>query len=159
VPEWNREDLAWLAGLFEGEGCITHRGDNREHYVLRLAMTDPDVVRRAYHIAGLGRLYYKPPNQPGHKDQLLWVVYPDGHVYALLVALWPWLGERRRRKAEEAITAFRDRVRRNLNDYQREQIVKDWRATGDSAAKVASRHGVSRSLAQMLIQPHRLPTM
>lgn len=41
----NRDDLVWLAGLLEGEGCFDlHRG---KYPRIRVGMTDRDVVGRA----------------------------------------------------------------------------------------------------------------
>jgi hypothetical protein len=59
------EEIAWAAGLFEGEGCISYiRPWGREPDIqAALAMTDEDVVRRFDEIVDRGRVYgpYHPP--------------------------------------------------------------------------------------------------
>lgn len=152
---WERESLAWLAGLFEGEGCITTAGKSNGLYVLRLAMTDFDVVERAAAVVGVGRLYDAPPGKPGDKPQRLWVVSKSADVQAVLAAIWPWLGERRRQRAREALVGHATYKPRNLSAFKRAEIVRDWQESGDVPRVVAHRHGVSRSLVQMLIQPLR----
>jgi hypothetical protein len=107
-----REDLAWAAGLFEGEGCV-HVGVRKSGtHVLRLvlSMTDRDVVERMGQIMSVGRVYEVPKHATwqGHwKTQYRWVVDRADHIQAALAMFWPWLGDRRRAKAREALAAFR----------------------------------------------------
>src|SRR5712691_1669149 len=51
----NREvEIAWAAGLFEGEGCFTQ---NRGRPVARLTTTDVDIVVRFAEAIGWGMIY------------------------------------------------------------------------------------------------------
>lgn len=109
--QWTRENLAWLAGLFEGEGSIVPIRDKRRphlgaRWALHLNMADVDVVKRAHELAGVGTFHVKKRGRTHWKTQFMWCVHKREHVYALLVAIWPWLGERRRARAREALLAF-----------------------------------------------------
>lgn len=76
------EEIAWAAGLFEGEGCITVSNGRP---VMRLNSTDADTPRRFCEIVGAGKVY-----GPYGIDAMLTVQL-----------LSPWFGERRRRTASQ----------------------------------------------------------
>lgn len=101
---WTRENLAWLAGLVEGEGTLIKIGGRPK---LAVQMTDQDVIRKAEFIAGMGRTYRCGRQQAHHKDSWKWQVGNHRHAMALMWALWPWLGERRRLRVQELSDAFR----------------------------------------------------
>lgn len=86
--------LAWLAGIIEGEGCITtkHRGA-REALLVRVKMTDEDVIQRVAHL--FGSSYHSiPPAQAGWKTQYSTEVTGKRAV-KLMEELSPLLGHRR----------------------------------------------------------------
>lgn len=108
---WSRENLAWAAGLFEGEGCITLSGKppSGKRVVLELGMTDEDVVKKFHAIVGVGHVGgpYHPSTRPNHhKPHWRWTVTGGRQAQAVLAALWPFLCLRRKAKAEEAIRFF-----------------------------------------------------
>lgn len=96
-----------MAGLFEGEGCI---GTTQNYCRLYLNMTDEDVVRRLHLLAGMGRVFGpyggEPVNGRPRKPYWAWTVRRETQAYALLVAIYPWLGQRRRGRARECIARF-----------------------------------------------------
>jgi hypothetical protein len=94
-------EIAWLAGLFEGEGHIgfTKKGKVK----LVLAMTDFDVVTKAHTIAGAGWLGVRRQAQNKWKDCLVWTVSRKSESVPLLEAMLPHLGERRTARALEAL--------------------------------------------------------
>lgn len=108
-----RTDIAWAAGLFEGEGTIGSYSSGRNgagqsitaH--LRLGMTDRDVVERFAQVVGFGAIHVRPPGTNGHKAIFAWQAYGFEKAQALTAMFWPWLGERRRAKARETIIATR----------------------------------------------------
>ena len=118
---WKREDLAWAAGLIEGEGCIyssmrsTGVRGGRAVWHLTVQMTDEDVLRRLAAVIGLGNVCgpykNKGDGKKAYKPIWSWTVSSRTHVYAVLVALWPWLGARRREKVREALAALPPVVR------------------------------------------------
>lgn len=94
-------DIAWAAGLFEGEGAICQ--DKKGRVRLSLKMTDFDCVRRFAEVVG-GRVYgpYSYESKDGYKRQpwLLW--HSDGTAPKVIIEqFWPWVLGRRRERAIE----------------------------------------------------------
>lgn len=86
------EEIAWVAGIVEGEGCITVR----KRYVqplINVNMTDVDIIQRLVEITGVGKVYgpYKGTNKPRWE----WKVQRINDCIELAKALLPWMGERR----------------------------------------------------------------
>ena len=100
---WSRENLAWMAGLFEGEGCINTRANGA--VILKMGMTDEDVVRKFHAMIGCGTvgnpIYHK--TMPHYKPHWDWQVSGSERVQAILAAFWVFLGDRRKSRAIEAI--------------------------------------------------------
>jgi hypothetical protein len=95
------EEIAWAAGLFEGEGTITH--SDGQLYV-RLGNTDQEVIRRFADVFPFGTLYgpYERHERDGYHRKPVWVWIARAE-YGLdaLAMMWPWLGSRRRGRAQE----------------------------------------------------------
>jgi hypothetical protein len=98
-------DLAWAAGVFEGEGtwCVT-KGRSAQAVV---AMRDRDVVERLAEIINFGsvREIKRAERNPKHSDIYAWGVYNGPQVRALIAMFMPYLGERRKVKALEILEA------------------------------------------------------
>lgn len=98
-------DVAWMAGIFEGEGSIGIRASSPRAEV---GMTDHDVMTHFFEIAGIGTL--KGPalrlNGKDHwKPVTRW--YCGGHdAIQFLQIIRPYLGARRRAKVDEAVDAW-----------------------------------------------------
>lgn len=93
-------ERAWAAGLFEGEGCLTHNGGADQLPKLVLVMSDEDSVWRFRAALNIGRVRMRPPSKPGYKHQYEWRLNGQACQVALAV-LWPGLGARRRARARE----------------------------------------------------------
>lgn len=95
-------DRAWAAGLFEGEGWITNEDKNLIQ--LGLGMTDRDVVERFAAIAGYGSIRQKPDTrQTYNKIMYVWTARKTNEVMRILHFMLPYLGERRRARAMDAL--------------------------------------------------------
>ena len=106
----NKEtDVAWAAGLFEGEGCITTDSRYKNHRRITINMTDEDVMQRFVEIVDYGRL--RGPymaGKPGtpkakHKKRWQWCTGKKPEVLRILKMFLPYFGKRRLEKAIEAI--------------------------------------------------------
>lgn len=100
---WTPENLAWLAGLLEGEGSfyVRRARDRHPRVAVSLQMTDRDIVERAKAIAGCGGAVLvgdRSRHYPGKgwKDIYHWRVQAEDHAVALMWAIYPWMGARRR---------------------------------------------------------------
>lgn len=96
-------DIAWAAGLFEGEGCIflSNNPNGSKQARLEIRMTDKDVLERFCEIVGRGEVksrdYDQAPNSL--KRVYKWGVYDCDSVRRILAMLLPYLGNRRSKKA------------------------------------------------------------
>jgi hypothetical protein len=79
-------------------------------------MTDEEIVRKAQHVFGLGKVYgpYNPPSQAVRNNSPLWVweLHKDAHVRIIIEAVLPYLGARRRQQIDNAI----ERTKENKRD-------------------------------------------
>lgn len=104
------EETAWLAGLFEGEGCAHVGGPNGTTINLTIQMTDEDVVRRAMSVAEAGNVIGPlGVAKPHHKPTFVWKVSRRDDVYRLALAMYAYLGVRRRAKLDEVIAVYKVR--------------------------------------------------
>lgn len=96
------EDLAWVAGLLEGEGCFAFKKDKRSSRldcIVKCSMTDKDVLGRLKQKVG-GRLTgpYKNGKPKHYKPIYQWSLYKQEEVNSLLLNLAPLMGSRRQEK-------------------------------------------------------------
>ena len=98
-------ELAWAAGLFEGEGSFTYESRTGIPNV-RLSMADEDSVRRFSNAIGFGRVRGpKFDKRPNRKPLWEWTAGGFEKSQAILGMLWFGLGSRRRRRAIELLRA------------------------------------------------------
>lgn len=108
------EEIAWLAGLFEGEGsiAITRRTERSIVVQLIVGMTDEDVLLKAQRLSGVGHVVPRSRGTkvPAHwKPMWTWRVSRATDVQMTLEAMLPWFGERRALRAMEALEALASR--------------------------------------------------
>lgn len=106
----NREQLAWAAGIYEGEGTFSSRktGKIDRGLVAKLKMADEDVIRRFHAILGVGNVT-GPYKCDGAGTKPLWV-WQCGSFQAVqhtMAVLWPWLCSRRRAKIQTLLLLHR----------------------------------------------------
>lgn len=97
-------ELAWVAGLLEGEGCFllvpkrTKSGGSYFSARVSCNMTDLDVLQRLQSLIG-GRICGPYNDNPSrHKDHYRWNLHRRGEIEVLLRALLPLMGTRRSEK-------------------------------------------------------------
>lgn len=93
--------LAWAAGLFEGEGCVTltkRRAPQSPTAVAVLTSTDLDVVESFRTAVGLGSIRALKQRQSHHKQAWEWRIQSFHNVNKLFQLLAPWLHERRTKR-------------------------------------------------------------
>lgn len=98
-------EIAWAAGLFEGEGCfhITKTPYGGKVPVLSIQMTDRDVLEKFQRIVDSGRV--SGPNVRPHPRKPIYKidVAERASVKRVTAAFLPWLGERRKARALEIL--------------------------------------------------------
>ncbi len=112
------EDIAWMAGLFEGEGCMwaaikkgkpdaeypSQRKDGAT-FSATIHMVDEDVIARFHSLAGFGALnYMDTPSGKKAGQQPTWRWTGSGKkAIDLMFKLAPYFGIRRRAQMMNAI--------------------------------------------------------
>ena len=103
MSEMGTSTLAYIAGLFDGEGCVTckkkptkrkDRGGkiyNQWYIRCEIAMTDKYVVQWIYETLGFGWFAEKKyNNKPKYKRQWRWCCgYRDALIFAKMI--WPYV--------------------------------------------------------------------
>lgn len=105
------KEIAWSAGLFEGEGSIVVYRQQR--VILKIDMTDRDVVERFYRVVGFGS-FAVLSRISNIKTQWRWAG-SGARAIALLEAWIPLLGNRRRERARAAISVWNEYCRNGRN--------------------------------------------
>ena len=110
-------ELAWAAGLFDGEGCVRFRrggttktGKPRyRQAALDLAQVDRAVLDRFQSAVGCGRIYgpYKSRNAK-HRPHYVFAGVSHANIQAIVAMLWKWLSPVKRAQATKALMAWRN---------------------------------------------------
>lgn len=95
-------DIAWAAGLFEGEGCFTI---NSKSPACILASSDKDVLERFVQIVGIGsvRLDTRSKIKDSYKDLWVWRAAGSPSSQYVIALFWDFLGSRRKDRAREVL--------------------------------------------------------
>ena len=147
------EQIAWFAGLLEGEGCLSFVKGSGWRIAVR--MTDEDIILRIQAIFG-GSVYFEARSKlnPKHKDTWQWQLSNRAAIYKVVTAVYPHMGERRKTKMD-AFLAYHadppkksDVMRRNWEnpEYRAKMIAErkarwqneEWRANNIWTIKKAA---------------------
>lgn len=129
---WTREELAWCAGMIEGEGCVTRNittptGSKYNYWQLKVASTDLDVLENLQSILKVGRIYHQRVANEKHKEAWQYKVYRQKDLYAVLAAIYCFMLSRRKERITLALMEMSNRP--------------EWRESGNSHLKPRSRYG------------------
>lgn len=106
-PESSDTEIAWAAGIFEGEGCILLSIGKRTQRLLVVQMTDEDVIRRFHAVlGGIGSLFPIKQHrtwQPHWKPAWRWSCGAWSDILLVHELFSPWLGARRSAKFEDLL--------------------------------------------------------
>lgn len=107
----NREELAWAAGFFDGEGTIgvcTPPSKPARHLQVRASQANRiplDRLRRA--VLDCGKVYGPYSNGPLSTQPIFqYQAASFEHAQATIAMLWPFLCEPKRAQAEKALRAI-----------------------------------------------------
>lgn len=99
-------EIAWAAGLFEGEGFFTtSRAQNGKYYGrATIGMTDEDVVRRFGYAVGFGYIIVEDRPTTSGKLMYRWNANGLQRAQALYAMFYPWPGKRRKQRGLEVLS-------------------------------------------------------
>ena len=110
-------ELAWAAGLFDGEGHASARNNGRgrkdghRHLRFELSVTRagyecPEVLRRFQRaVAGIGKIQGPYPHGRA-KPNWAWVARTIADAEAVVDSIWPWLSGPKREQIDAACVRF-----------------------------------------------------
>lgn len=104
-----KTDLAWLAGLLEGEGCFSLVNTRHSTPAVTLRMRDRDVVTRAHRLIGAtGRVRPERSSNPRHSTIWQFGIWGAAAI-RLMRRLLPFMGKRRTAKIMALIAEWESR--------------------------------------------------
>lgn len=99
-----KEELAWAAGFFEGEGCFflhKQRNGRIRRGTATLSNTDFDVLKRFHTIIGVGKIYKVNMKNSKYKQAWQWRLSAREQFDYFASLVEPYLGKRRLEKLNE----------------------------------------------------------
>lgn len=158
-------DVAWAAGLFEGEGCFSlarPKGRGSRRISARLVTTDQDVMLRFHAVVGVGKVY--GPKFRNTKDKPYWefTTTTFEHAQYLIAMFWAWLGIRRRERAAELLTTYIGDLRDARKPFRTPRLsttdlteLRRRVASGESQGHIAASLGVSQAAVSRIASGSR----
>lgn len=105
------EEVAWFAGLFEGEGTLSRcRPLSNSAWRMSMRMTDEDIIERVHKVWG-GQMYSEgirghDPKMKNVKPSWLWQLGSQSAINEVVRTIYPFMGIRRRAKMDEFLVYF-----------------------------------------------------
>lgn len=96
LPDWK---LAYIAGIIDGEGCISLSKEKKTGYFIPsifVGMCDSMCINILHMYTGLGSLSHRAPSHWGNKHVYIWQVRNRLEIYLLLKAVHPYLITKRK---------------------------------------------------------------
>ena len=107
------KSIEWAAGLFEGEGWLSHKADG--NWKMAIEMTCSDVMWDWYMAIGcrgnLGGLYKRPSAKPHHKPTMEWRTSDRKLIFELVSELFPYMGNKRRERMVEFLNWYQEKTK------------------------------------------------
>lgn len=106
-----KESIAWAAGIFEGEGCISLIRHKQKNYISNRAMlcvtnTDLDILIKFREILGIG--YVRPLKttklSQGRKQLYRWIATSFDEFDEAIKILKPFMSNKRLSKLEKVLS-------------------------------------------------------
>ena len=116
----NREDLAWAAGFFDGEGhvrCDLRPNGRASSLSISIEQRHREVLENFNNVTGrLGQLKgpYPGYNNPARNPHYRLNIHGFEKIQAILAMLWPWLGRVKKEQFKLALLIWNSREGRRL---------------------------------------------
>jgi hypothetical protein len=102
----NREELAWAAGFFDGEGCFCY-SEAARYVSVSIGQTSIEPLEQFRAAVGVGKIngpyMHKHPKRLGKKPQWVYQAYGLEKVQAIAGMLWFKLGRAKRDDAKRVL--------------------------------------------------------
>jgi hypothetical protein len=141
----NQLEIAWLSGLLEGEGCFM-KGTTSKPFLVRISveMTDEDVIQKISTLTDTKFYETTRKNQPEHYKRCWRICVMGKKAVSILNDIYPYMGERRKRKIDEILKHYSERPQRVKNSDITKDEVQNMYAQGLSYRKIANHFSCSK---------------
>ena len=99
----NTRNISWLAGLLEGEGCFSKRGNC---VTIQLYMSDLDIVERSQKLVGALSIGSRKGKTENHKTCFYWSL-AGPRAAEWMMTLYPLMGQRRQARIKGLLEIFK----------------------------------------------------
>jgi hypothetical protein len=111
LTSMNEIDIAWAAGFFDGEGCISFRPNNGgKNPFIRISINqnadNREVLDKFIRIVGVGKVY-GPYGRGRNKDVCSMYVGKYEHTQYIIALLWKHMSTCKRVQAKQAILRYK----------------------------------------------------
>lgn len=131
------EAIAWLAGIYEGEGsCAITKG---RAIRVEIVMTDEDIISRVQELTGFGSVRSVAGRAENRKQAYRWSIGSNEAVM-FLTSIMPWLGERRKQRAQDAIANWNNNKRQSSSSDTECVNGHSYEALGNKRTKYGTCH-------------------
>jgi hypothetical protein len=139
--DWSAVEIAWLAGLLEGEGSfMPGPPSNPRMPIVCLAMNDADVMARVGRL--LGRKVVPLRRRSEHWQQSYQLRVQGAKAVSWMTLLRPLMGSRRQAQIDRALACYDPHPVALMNDDTARAALQALQC-GDAVKAVAGRFGVS----------------
>jgi hypothetical protein len=111
----DREELAWAAGFFDGEGCFSYT-ERARYGVATIGQTDIRALERFRDAVGVGKIYgpydYRYLGRMSKRPWWNYRAHRREHVQAITAMLWFKLGPIKREQALGVLQSYSNACRR-----------------------------------------------
>lgn len=97
------KEIAWLAGLLEGEGCFSKR---KNCVTIQINMTDCDVVRKSANLVGARSVGRREDKRANCKPCFYWTI-AGPRAAGWMMTVYPLMGKRRQARIRELLGVFK----------------------------------------------------
>ncbi len=148
------EQVAWAAGLLEGEGSFLLK--RKATPVVMAQMTDLDVLEAIQYIFN-GNIWTATTTQAHHKPSWRWQTTGGFHGATVMRAVRPFMLARRGARIDECLATW-DRVvdaaaRQRMQRLERDREILRRYNSGETITSIATSVGLSRNTVQVFVKP------
>lgn len=132
----SREERAWAAGFFEGEGCVMFRtyGEKKAGKMnIKISQVDPEVLERFKAFAGMGSVYGPHSHTNNGREvrpQWSYQLQVDDKVLTVMAMMWDYMGHVKKAQAQRVFAKWRSSPRTHRRAGERcRNGHKEWKVT------------------------------